>query len=102
MEGLRTGKINFELSPTALHKVIDQIKFIFHSRLAQKNVTLEITGLEDDFPDVLAESSTLTNSVLANIVSNAIKFSASGDTINLNLVQEDEYVRIEISDQNAP
>jgi two-component system sensor histidine kinase/response regulator len=68
------------LKPVALNAAIDEAVVLVEQRLQDKQLTVV-----RDVPDceVLAEKSALTNSVVGNILSNAIKFSNAGGTIEV-------------------
>ena len=76
-----------------------QLKEIFAGRLARKGQTLAVAATAElafktDVP-------ILCNSVLGNMLSNAIKYSPRGSTITLTAAREEDRVRIVISDQGA-
>jgi len=59
-------------------------------------ITLSVTP-GDDLPAVLADGEKVAQ-VLANLVHNAVKFSAPGDTIRLSAIQQDSTVAFSVSD----
>ncbi len=83
MIAVESGKVQLELRSINIHDVIENARFIFQDRLAEKNINLEINI--DAQISVIAEPLTLSNSVFNNLISNAIKFSQPGGTISINL-----------------
>lgn len=69
-----------QLAPVPLRAAVHDVATMLTERLAQKNLRLEVEVPECS---VVAEPWSLRNSVLENLVSNAIKFSPRGTTIEL-------------------
>src|SRR3954468_9881406 len=69
------------LQPVSLSAVLEETLLLAETRLRDKQITVtqQIPGLT-----IIAESVALTNSVFGNILSNAIKFSHSGATIEIS------------------
>lgn len=99
LEAVTDKKIDVKLHPVNLNKVIDKIRFIFEDKLKAKNIKLITNGLNPRTPLVLADRPTLTNSVIANIVSNAIKFTKENGKITIFISFNMEFVNIRISDR---
>lgn len=81
LEALESGKLKVQLASVDLKQVIDDSLFLFEERIKQKNINLKIVGSFDI--QVLAEQKALKNQVLANLISNAIKFTPNGGTIEI-------------------
>ena len=100
LESSRAGKSRVSLEEVNLEEVFDQVLFLFEKRLKEKNVELRIS-LEEEGRRVVAEKNTLCNDVISNIVSNAIKFSSSGDTISVRSEFRDGRLAVSIRDQGV-
>lgn len=89
---------NLELSAVNLSDCFRQTSFIFSNALRDKNISLELNL--DSFSNikVIAEPVSLTNFVINNIISNAIKFSDQGSMIEINARIENETVTLLIKD----
>lgn len=92
------NKSQIPLSSVPLTDCLMDIKFILEETLKQKSITLEI-----DQPDpkltVLADQTSLTHSVLGNILSNAIKFNSPNSKIHIHVKRQDGKVIIDIEDE---
>jgi signal transduction histidine kinase len=77
----------------------DQMQSLFAARLAEKGQTLSLAAGGDLAVRTRAE--VLGNSVLANLVGNAIKFSPRGATIEMAAQLEGGQVRIEVRDRGS-
>jgi len=79
LQSLDDRKRTVEVAPIALREVFDEASVVFEERLRAKEISLEVTCPGD--LKVLGEMLSLSNSVVNNIVSNAIKFSFRGGRI---------------------
>lgn len=98
LEALGSGKAAIKLEPVSLKEVFEKGKFIFQQKLDQKNLQLVYESPSDDIK-VLAEETSLSNQVLNNILSNAIKFSYDNDTILVKVEQREDFVYLVIRDK---
>lgn len=88
-----------ELGPVALKDIFDELAFLFHDRALNKNIVLNFDLKSPDLL-VLAEPVSLSNEVLANLISNAIKFSFPGSQVDIRATPtKDGRVVIIIQDQ---
>lgn len=71
------------LQPVNLLDIISDSQFIFDTKLRQKNIQLKFQHDQINHY-VLAEKTTLLNSVINNIISNAIKFSPENSKIDFS------------------
>lgn len=95
---LATGPA-LQLSDVSLAEIGAQLQAVFASRLAKKGQTLAVAPapalvLATDVP-------ILCNSVLGNILSNAIKFSPRGSTITLTAERKHDQIRLVVTDQGT-
>ena len=95
------GKIELFIEPVMIRDVFQTIKYLFKNRLFSKKI--EMITNESEFPHlkVIADSSCLTNQILCNLISNAIKFSHEDSQINVNIQVESDEVCITISDDGV-
>ena len=85
-----------ELSSINLLETVKESQILIGEKLAEKKIDLYI----DVHPKitVIAEKRSLVNSVLNNILTNAIKFSFEGSSITISATIEDSLVRLSIRD----
>ncbi len=72
------GGLKLECAPFALSSVIDQVVVLHGDTLRQKGLRLKIR-LQPEVPRVLAGDALRLSQVLTNLVSNAIKFTSTGE-----------------------
>ena len=86
---IETYKVN-------LKNMVDQSYFMLQGKLIEKNIALEI-----DVPkeiEVVAEEVSLKSSVINNLLTNAIKFSEPGSTIQIEVEREAKLVKLYVKD----
>ena len=99
-EALKSGKKEIKLASVRLDDIFERAKVIFSARLEQKNLSLTIKFHVEEQVSVLAEKISFSNQVINNLISNAIKFSSSGQEIRIFVESGDEdSVIIRIQDQ---
>ncbi len=89
-----------EKSPVREVRVEDlatRVQEVFERRLEEKQQVMELVSGGE--LRVSTNPEILVNSVLGNLVSNAMKFSPRGSRIELSAGREDHAVRIEVSDE---
>jgi CheY-like chemotaxis protein len=94
---IEAGKLAIETIPFDFYELIQSVLTISNSDAATKNITI-ISDVDDNIP-ILEGDPTRLRQVLINLVSNAIKYSSSDDTVFINISQEnnDNDVILEIS-----
>jgi signal transduction histidine kinase len=98
MRAMDDGKTQMDLKSVQLVDVMRQVEATFEQRLIEKNVRLvynpdEMTGIS-----VIAEDTSLNHNVLNNLISNAIKFSRAGTTIDITTRGDGENVLLMVQD----
>lgn len=97
-DAIASGKINLELEPVSMAKVMETARMMFEERLETKNIRLEY-DVDQMLPiHVKAHFGSLSNQVINNLVSNAIKFSHEGKTITVTAREEGDSMVVEVSD----
>ena len=84
------------LSNVALSQLFNKLELLFEDRTRVKGITLEIEKSKD--VSVLANESMLLNDVLANFISNSIKFTPENGTIKISWTEYHDSVTIKIKD----
>ena len=92
-------KSELDLAAVSMHRVFEQVQLLFEERAEKKGVNLHINYSEE--VKVLANESMLINEILANFVSNAIKFTPRGKSISLIWKEQEDTVIIGLEDQGV-
>lgn len=95
LEKLEAGKLNLDLSAVSASDVCEAAKELLFG-LAQKN-SVTLKGPLGDAV-ILAEEKRMVQ-MLANLMSNAIKFSPKDSTVTISIVKVENMAEIRISDQ---
>jgi PAS domain S-box-containing protein len=74
---MESGKLEVEVKPFVLSTCVQEVINLFTARAAEKQLLLAST-IDPDVPPVVASDSMRLRQILANLVSNAIKFTESG------------------------
>lgn len=87
---LEAGKMTFEKIPFQLRGSISAMLHLFETKILEKNLTL-VTKFDNKIPRVLVGDPVRLNQIILNLVSNAVKFTPSGEiTVDVHLLNEDE------------
>ncbi len=86
MSRIESGKVKIEEKIVHLPDLIHDLKSIIQSNIQSKRLSLLIDTMDVYDEDIITDPLRL-NQVLLNILSNAIKFTPSGGTISLQIVQ---------------
>ena len=79
---IEAGKMDFHFVPTNINTVIEYVKSTLSEVAKTKGLTI-ITDQDNSIPDTIADPQRLEQ-VLANLVSNAIKFTPENKTITIS------------------
>jgi signal transduction histidine kinase len=94
-EAIDSGKLQLNKETVDLHHAVSNLKITFESRLSEKHIKFKVNLTETK---ICADTTIFIHSVLANIFSNALKFSPEGSSIYLNSSRVDNFVRIDVID----
>jgi signal transduction histidine kinase len=97
-QGVNTTYKN-HLNPVALEDCFKEVSFIFSQKLEKKNIKLIFKNQLSPNTKVMADQTTLTHSVLSNLVSNGVKFSDPDSSIIISVKETGGNVILEVSDQ---
>lgn len=95
LEKLEAGKLNLNLAPVAASDVCEEAKELLQGMAQKADVKLHGPVGEA----LLNAEEKRVVQMVTNLVSNAIKFSPAGSTVNLTIVKRDGFGEIRISDQ---
>ncbi len=89
MSRIESGKVKIEKKEVHLPDLIHDVRAIIQSNVASKRLSLMIDTIDVYDEDVITDPLRL-NQVLLNILSNAIKFTPTGGSINIQIIQKNK------------
>lgn len=96
LRALSEDKMQLEIGAYNLKQLVSESNYILEHRFKEKNIKLDI-DIDEDI-EVKVERISMINSVLNNILSNAVKFSYCGSQIEVRSESVSEYVILSIKD----
>lgn len=92
------GKMTFERTPFRMASSLTAMLYLFEIKVQEKNLRLT-KEYDDRIPDVLLGDPARLHQIILNLISNAVKFTSSGNVVvSIRLIDEDEEkVKIEFS-----
>jgi len=96
LRALEEKKLNLELELHPLKPLIDESLLLLSNRIAAKNLQIHL-AVEEQL-EVMVEKTTFVNSVLNNILTNAIKFSHPHAAITVSAHRENDRIALSIKD----
>ena len=96
---MKSNQLKVNLGPVSLKEIFSQVQETFETRLHVKGLKINSTieGMEDII--IIAEKTTFRNDVINNLMSNAIKFSNSGDEILMTARVDGSTAKIMVEDR---
>jgi signal transduction histidine kinase len=91
LQEIRSGKKNLNLESVDPVAVTQEIVQLFEDRLTEKKIDIRIDSYLDEKNTIKADRSLLKNEVLANVISNAIKFSPENRIIEISFIRENDH-----------
>ncbi|HYR05091.1 MAG TPA: ATP-binding protein, partial [Gallionella sp.] len=99
VEKIEAGKMEFDMHPINLMPLLKQALEGNHAYAEQFNVTYE---LESELPEMMVNvDANRLMQVMANLLSNAAKFSPSGDKVKITAVSNGKHVRVSVSNRGT-
>ncbi len=97
MQAIESGKKQFSLVPVDFNKALDEATYLLKDKLEEKHIRIE-----RDLPpqlSVIAEEHSLATTVLANLLTNAVKFSHPNSSVYVSAEIRQEAITISIGDK---
>ncbi len=101
LEQAESGKLYIEKESILVTDIVNSIKPQSIHKCKEKDIIFEVFDLTKPGTTVLIEKIIFCNTIIANLVSNAYKFSHKNSLITLTIDQEDHNISFEISDQGV-
>lgn len=98
LRSAEAGKISIKLKPVNLYEICQNAVKKLSTKCKEKNIHISILTDSNDFI-INADSNSLETSVINNLLTNAIKFSSSGQKISIEIERLNNKVRLAIKDQ---
>lgn len=95
---IQTGRIKFNPTAFALCSVIESIITLYKPNLEEKGITIDLC-IERDL-EVVADRFML-ETILRNLISNAIKFSQTGDRITVAVEKTKDCIKLSVADSGV-
>jgi signal transduction histidine kinase len=93
---MESGKTLLDIEPVSPHAMVRDAVEPFLTEAKDKGITLTLT-VPDDLPNVLGDSKRLQH-VLANLLSNALRFTNPGGSVSVRADAEPAMVRFTVTD----
>ena len=77
---IESGKLELENHPFELHQCLEEVLNLFLAKAVEKKLDLAYV-IDPAVPNLLVSDITRLRQILANLVSNAVKFTASGEVV---------------------
>ena len=84
------------IEPLNLYEMLSESVSLLSNRFQQKNVGLDV--LINPSTQIMAERRSLVNSVINNLLTNALKFSFENDTVTISATERDNQVIFTVED----
>lgn len=96
IDRLESGRLKLSTAPVPLFRSVEETLNILRPKIEEKkqNLTVEISP---NLPPVIADPARLVQ-VLANLLSNACKYTPTGENIAIHAWHEQDHLRVEVSD----
>ncbi len=94
---IQDGRMTLNIQQADIRNEFEDTVYMYSSRLAQDEITLEYLDNDDDIPEIPCDPERMRQ-VFLNILDNAAKHGGSGQKIEAAMTLEDEYVVVRIRD----
>lgn len=95
---MRAGHVNVEAGPVDLHAMAADLRALFGARAADKGLDFEV-GLDSDLPHWIETDGVKLRQIASNLISNALKFTASGAVdVRLSVTDDGRNLRLSVGD----
>lgn len=93
---IESGRVHLKIKPVRLEEIIDEIVATFRAMVERKTLKLKV-AVPNDLPAVAADHDRIAQ-VMANFLSNAIKFTPAGGKISIHVEEQDGQLATSVVD----
>ena len=97
-EALESGKKELKFEKIGLSSIMENANFFFKDRMEEKKITFTCLNNVPEEMCISVEPSSFKNSIINNLISNALKFSKENDEIQLVANVDKENIKISVID----
>ena len=98
---IEAGKLNIEFIPLDLREIVSEL-ITLHTMTAEEKVIQLYADIDEELPQVLIGDPTRIRQILANLISNALKFTEKGHVVvRISVISSDDKnadIRMEVED----
>ena len=95
---VQSGRIEFDPLPFNLYEEVEKIINLNEKNASKKNIELHS---KVNNPTMVFADRNMVNTILRNLVTNAIKFSNSNSSVDIIAEQKDRFIQVTIEDQGV-
>ncbi|MBQ8158193.1 MAG: hybrid sensor histidine kinase/response regulator [Prevotella sp.] len=95
----QTGRLNVVMQDLDLNDIIPGVVDIFEMIAMTKKIKLQYAGTPQ--PLVVRADNDMLKTIVRNFMSNAVKFSSEGSTIDITMSQDGDFAKVSISDHGV-
>ena len=92
---IQTGKIKYHPESLELLQLINEITSLYNQNLKNKNISIKV-NVEPDIS--ISADKKMIETILRNLISNAIKFTNQNGAVTLDSVKDDDIIIVKVSD----
>jgi signal transduction histidine kinase len=99
MQAIESGKLEMDLSSISVKEALEKSIFILKDRILSKSITFNFNYNED--VKILADETSLVNSIFNNILTNSVKFSDHNSNIEISSEETEDNFILYIKDSGV-
>lgn len=93
---IEEGHIDLSVGAVNLSAVIADVLMMFETEISERGIRVATEGL--DAPTVLASDRRRLHQILANLVSNAIKYNVEGGELRVTIRRDGQHITVDVAD----
>ncbi len=95
---IESGKLEIDKIDFNVKAEFEVIAHLFQAKCSQKNISLSVI-FDKDMPKAINTDPFRVRQIIANLISNAIKFTPAQKNIFVNFEYEDNYLKVSVKDE---